>query len=65
MDEYKQKTLAMIRDHSDKLSSKTDNQLADLYREWSNVIASANWLMHSEIGVDEFCKWATVAPCDR
>lgn len=65
MNEYKQKTIATIRDHSDKLSSKTDDQLADLYREWSNITASANWLMHSEPGIKAFCRWATIAPCDR
>lgn len=64
-DEYKQKTIAMIRECDGRLSSKTDDELACLYREWSSVTASAGWLLHSDRGIKAFYEWATVAPCDR
>ena len=65
MNDYKAKTIQMIREHGGRLDEKTDEELADLYHEWSEETASAGWLMHSERGVTAFSEWATTAPCDR
>lgn len=65
MDDYKEQTIQMIRKLGGRLDEKTDEELADLYREWSKETASAGWLMHSERGVTAFSEWATTAPCDR
>lgn len=65
MNEYKRTTIAMIRAHSAKLAGMTDDELAQLYGEWSYQTSSAGWLMHSQSAIADFCLWATVAPCDR
>ena len=65
MNGYKEQTIQMIRKLGGRLDEKTDDELADLYHEWSEETASAGWLMHSERGVTAFYEWATTAPCDR
>ena len=62
--EYQKATIAMIREHGGRLSEKSDEAIEHLYRQWSDIMASANWLSHSEHGIKEFYLWATTAPCD-
>lgn len=65
MIDYKAQTIRMIRERGGRLAEKTDDELANLYHEWSKETASAGWLMPSERGVYSFYEWATTAPCDR
>lgn len=65
MNEYKCNTIAVIRAHSARLAEMTDDELVQLYGEWSQQTASAGWLIHSQSAIEGFCWWATVAPCDR
>ena len=62
---YKQETIEEIRKYRYTcLSTITDDEIAQLYREWSEITASANWLMHSPKVIESFIEWATTKPCD-
>lgn len=64
-EDYELETLSMIRKLNTKLNILNDEEIANLYREWSAEYACESWFFHTEHGVKCFCEWATTAPCDR
>jgi hypothetical protein len=64
MEYYKTETICMIRALGSRLNSKRDASIADMYKEWSEITASAGWLTPIEEVVRSFVAWATTAPCD-
>lgn len=65
MEDYRKKTLEMIRRFGGRLEAFSDDALSDLYHEWSEMTYSAGWWSPHQEHVKRFCEWATTAPCDR
>jgi hypothetical protein len=63
-DYYELETLREIKKAGSRLNRLSQNQVCDLYREWSSITANAGWLAPSPIGISSFVEWATTAPCD-
>jgi hypothetical protein len=60
--QYELDTIAKIRARSDILRSLNDEQLANLYHQWSETFYSAGWLMDSNETLNSFVNWATTPP---
>lgn len=65
MEQYRIDAVAMIRKHGGRLNALSYEQIAELYTEWFNKTACANWLSPRERTIAMFYEWATTAPCDR
>lgn len=65
MEDYQINTIRMIHKHGGRLDALLDEQIVDLYAEWSAETADANWLLPTEHRITIFYKWATTAPCNR
>jgi len=64
LDEYKKETIFKIIEKNSRLNTFSFLEISELYRQWSNEVGSASWLMYSDRGIDAFIRWATTAPCD-
>jgi hypothetical protein len=60
--QYEKLTISRIRAHSDILRSLSDEELADLYHQWSETFYSAGWLIDSNESLNAFVNWATTPP---
>ena len=61
----REKDIQRIRDLDTRLNSLSDEELAELYHQWSEIHYSASWLEMNERTVKKFVCWATTAPCDK
>jgi hypothetical protein len=62
LNSYEKLTIAKIRGVSDILRSLSDERLADLYHEYSEMFYSAGWLLEDDITINDFVSWATTPP---
>lgn len=57
-------TIAAIRAKNERFNKLTNEQLRELYRQWSQEQAFSDWLVWNEQILDGFIHWATTAPID-
>jgi len=62
--DYEVSGLAVFRYIEPRFIPMSDEQVAHLYRRWSDEQACAGWLGITNKGAEAFCKWAFTPPAD-